>query len=130
MENAEKSLAIFQGKKIRRTWHKEEWWFSVIDVVDALTDSSIPRRYWSDLKVKLKEEGSEPYDFIVQLKMIAEDGKMRETDSVNTEGAFIIIQSIPSRKAEPFKLWLAKVGYDRVKEIENPELAQTRMKDI
>ena len=124
------ALAVFEGKKIRKTWHNEEWWFSVVDVMEVLTDSTTPKRYWSDLKIKLGQEGNQPYDFIVQLKLLAEDGKMRETDCINTEGAFRIIQSIPSPKAEPFKLWLAKTGYERVQEIENPELTQKRMKEI
>ncbi|MEK6969619.1 MAG: Bro-N domain-containing protein [Nanoarchaeota archaeon] len=128
--NPETSLVIFQGKNVRRIWHNDEWWFSVIDIVAILTDSSIPKRYWSDLKVKLLEEGFEPYDKIVQLKLPAEDGKLRETDCANTKNMFRIIQSIPSQKAEPFKLWLAKVGYERIQEIENPELAQKRMKEI
>ena len=124
------SLVVFQDKKIRRVWHSEEWFFSVIDVVDALEASTIPKRYWSDLKAKLSEEGFEPYDKIVPLKLPAEDGKLRETDCASTKNMFRIIQSIPSPKAEPFKLWLAQVGYERVQEIENPELAQKRMKEI
>jgi DNA-damage-inducible protein D len=122
-------LVVFEGKKIRKTWHNDEWWFSIIDIVQALTDSTIPKRYWSDLKIKLTEEGNEPYDIIVHLKLLAEDGKIRETDCTNTEGAFRIIQSIPSKKAEPFKLWLAKTGYERIQEIENPDLAQDRVKE-
>ncbi|MBU4352653.1 MAG: Bro-N domain-containing protein [Nanoarchaeota archaeon] len=123
-------LIVFQGNNIRRIWHNEEWWFSVVDIIEILTESSIPKRYWSDLKIKLKEEGSEVYDKIVRLKLKAEDGKMRESDCANTEGAFRIIQSISSKKAEPMKLWLAKVGYERVEEIDNPELAQKRMKEL
>lgn len=125
--NKSDALAIFQ-QKIRKSWHNEEWHFSVVDVVEVLTGSTIPRRYWSDLKSKLKEEGSEVYDNIVQLKLMASDGKKYETDCANTETMFRIIQSIQSPKAEPFKLWLAKVGYERVQEIENPELAQDRVK--
>lgn len=125
-----KSLAVFEGRKIRKIWHKNEWYFSVIDIVESLTESSVPRRYWSDLKTKLLEEGSEVYDKIVQLKLPAEDGKFRITDCANTETAFRLVQSVPSPKAEPFKLWLAKVGYERVQEIENPELAQKRMKEL
>ena len=124
------ALAVFQGNKIRRIWHNEEWWFSIVDIVFVLTESSIPRRYWSDLKIKLKDEGFELYEKIVQLKLESADGKRYETDCANTETLFRLIQSIPSPKAEPFKLWLAKVGYDRVKEIDNPELAQQRMKEI
>ncbi len=123
-----KSLVVFEGKEVRRTWHQDQWYFSVVDVVGILTDSSVSRRYWSDLKIKLKEEGFEPYDKIVQLKLLAEDGKLRETDCANTEIMLRIIQSIPSPKAEPFKRWLAQVGYERIQEIENPELAQDRAK--
>ncbi len=119
--NQNKALAVFEGNAIRKTWYKDEWWFSIIDIVEALNSSSRPRKYWSDLKAKLNEEGFEMSDNIGQLKMVAEDGKLRLTDCANTEGAFRIIQSIPSKKAEPFKLWLAKVGYERVQEIENPE---------
>ena len=128
MESKE-ALVVFEGAKIRRTLHDNQWYFSVVDVVGVLTDSSIPRRYWSDLKSKLIEEGFEPYDKIVQLILQAEDGKMRPTDCANTESMFRIIQSIPSKKAEPFKRWLAKVGYERTQEIENPELAQDRAKE-
>ena len=111
-------------------WFNDEWHFSIIDVVNALEASTIPKRYWSDLKAKLSIEGFEPYDKIVQLKLPAEDGKLRETDCANTKNMFRIIQSIPSPKAEPFKQWLAQVGYERVQEIENPELAQKRMREI
>lgn len=123
----ENKLAVFQEKEIRRIWHNDEWWFSVIDVVEVLSDSKNPRRYWSDLKRKLKKEGYvEVYDKIVQLKMEAPDGKMRATDAANTEMMFRIVQSITSPKAEPFKRWLAKVGQERIQEIENPELAAER----
>ena len=125
-----KALVVFQEKRIRRIWYNGEWWFSVVDVVHALEASTIPKRYWSDLKAKLSEEGFEPYDKIVQLKLPAEDGKLRETDCANTKNMFRIIQSIPSPKAEPFKQWLAQVGYERVEEIQNPELAQARMKEL
>ncbi|MEK6955530.1 MAG: Bro-N domain-containing protein [Nanoarchaeota archaeon] len=124
------ALVVFQDKKIRRIFHNNEWYFSVVDVVEALTDSSIPKRYWSDLKIKLFTEGFEAYEKIVQLKLVADDGKLRETDCSNTNNMFRIIQSIPSKKAEPFKLWLAQVGYERVQEIENPELSQQRMKEL
>ena len=126
----DKALVVFQDKKIRRTWFNDEWWFSVVDIIAALTDSDRSRKYWSDLKVKLIEEGFQLSEKIGQLKLIAEDGKLRETDCVNTKNAFRIIQSIPSPKAEPFKLWLAQVGYERVQEINDPELAQKRMKDL
>ena len=123
----ETKIAIFRGKKIRKTIYKNEWWFSVIDVIKALTGSDRPRKYWNDLKKKLKDEGySEVSEKIGQLKLQAPDGKMRETDCANTEGIFRILQSIPSPKAEPFKRWLAKVGYERVQEIEDPELATKR----
>ncbi len=120
-------IALFKGKKIRKTIHNNEWWFSTIDVVEALTDTDRPRKYWSDLKTKLFKEGYvEVSEKIGQLKLQAPDGKLRETDCANTETMFRIIQSIPSPKAESFKRWLAKVGYERVQEIENPELATKR----
>ena len=129
IENSEDKsgkLIVFEDKKIRRTQHKEKWFFSVVDVVSALTESTIPRRYWSDLKIQLNQQGFELYDKIVQLKLKSADDKEYETDCADTEGIFRIIQSIPSKKAEPFKRWLAKVGYERIQEIENPELAQDR----
>ena len=124
------ALAVFQGQNIRRIWHNEEWWFSVVDVIGILTESERARKYWSDLKTKLIEEGFELSEKIGQLKLPASDGKYYETDCANTESLLRLIQSIPSPKAEPFKLWLAKVGYERIKEIENPELAQERMKQL
>jgi len=124
-------LVIFQSKEIRRIWHEDEWYYSVVDIVAALTDSTTPRDYWYKMKIRVKEEdGFEPSTVCRQLKMEATDGKMRATDCSNTEGVLRIIQSIPSPKAEPFKRWLAKVGYERIEEIENPELAQQRMKEI
>ena len=122
------SIILFNQKQVRRFYdeEKEIWYFSIIDVVDVLTDTTIPRRYWSDLKNKLKNEGSEVYEKIVQLKMFAPDGKQRETDCFSTEDLLRVIQSIPSPKAEPFKLWLAKVGYERIEETEDPELAFDR----
>jgi len=120
------SIAIFENKKIRRLWHEEDWWFSVVDVVGALTDSEDPRNYWKVLKFRLIEEGGEPVTNCNRLKLVAEDGKLRETDCANLEGIFRIIQSIPSPKAEPFKLWLAKVGYQRIEENIDPELAINR----
>src|SRR3989344_7762895 len=119
-----KTLSVFQDKEIRRIWHNNEWYFSVVDVVGALTeqyDSLKSRKYWNKLSQRLKEEGSEVVTKCHQLKLPAEDGKLRETDCANTEGLFRIIQAIPSKKAEPFKLWLAKVGYERVQEIEDPK---------
>ncbi|MDP2749717.1 MAG: Bro-N domain-containing protein [Nanoarchaeota archaeon] len=124
------SLVVFKGKKIRRTWFNGEWWFSVVDIVGALTESDRARKYWSDLKKRLVEEGFELSAKIGQLKLASSDGKSYLTDCVNTKSAFRIIQSIPSKKAEPFKLWLAKVGYERVQEIQYPELAQDRMKEL
>ncbi|MBI2541923.1 Bro-N domain-containing protein [Candidatus Woesearchaeota archaeon] len=114
----ENALVVFQGKEIRRTWHNNEWYFSIIDVMNVLEASTLPKRYWSDLKTKLANDGFEAYDKIVQLRLPAEDGKLRDTDCANTKYMFRIIQSIPSPKAEPFKLWLAQVGYERVQEIE------------
>ena len=123
-----KVVAIFEGNQIRRHWDdtQELWFFSVIDIVLALTGSTIPRRYWSDLKNKLKTEGSEVYEKIVQLKVMAEDGKKRETDMADTQTMLRLIQSIPSPNAEPFKLWLARVGYERLEETADPELAINR----
>ena len=125
-------LVVFQETSIRRTWHNDEWMFSIIDVVSVLSESNNSNRYWSDLKRKLAlEAGSDqPYEKIVRLKLIAPDGKQRETDCANTETLFRIIQSIPSPKAEPFKRWLAQVGYERVKEIDNPELASARAREL
>ena len=128
--NEHNALVVFQDKKIRRKWYNDEWYFSVVDIIAALETSSIPKRYWSDLKIKLKEEGFEVYDLIVRLKLTAEDGKLRETDSANTKGIFRIIQSIPSKRAEPFKQWLSQLGQERIEEIEDPERAQKRMKEL
>ena len=131
MEEKQNKLIIFQDKNIRRIWHQEEWFYSVVDICGALTDSANPRDYWYRVKKRLNdEEKSELSTICRQLKMKAPDGKMRETDCANSEGIFRIIQSIPSPKAEPFKRWLAKVGAERIEEIENPELAQERMKAI
>ena len=125
----ESALVVFQGRKIRRVWHDDQWYFSVVDVVEVLTDSEDPRTYWKVLKNRMIKEGNnETATKCNQLKMIATNGKMRLTDCANTESMFRVIQSIPSKKAEPFKRWLAKVGYERIQEIENPELAQDRVK--
>jgi hypothetical protein len=123
-----KETALFQGQKIRRVWddEKEIWFFSVVDIIQVLTDSTIPKRYWSDLKNKLKNEGSQVYEKIVQLKFVASDGKYYASDAADTETMFRVIQSVPSPKAEPFKLWLARVGYERVEEAEDPEKAIQR----
>lgn len=124
-------IAIFKHKSIRKVIYKNEWWFSVVDVVYALTDSNKPRVYWNAMKTRVKTEADFELSTVCrQLKLKAPDGKMRETDCANTESIFRIIQSIPSPKAEPFKRWLAKVGYERVQEIENPELAQKRARAI
>jgi len=119
-------IALFKGKEIRKVIHNNKWWFSVVDVVAALTDSVDAGAYWRKLKQRLSEEGSEVVTFCHELKLKAPDGKMRETDCANTEGIFRIIQSIPCPKAEPLKRWLAKVGYERIQEIEDPELATKR----
>ncbi|MBU1566268.1 MAG: Bro-N domain-containing protein [Proteobacteria bacterium] len=123
-------LVVFKDKKIRRILHNSEWWFSVVDVCGALTNSPDAGSYWRKLKQRLKAEGSEVVTICHGLKLPAPDGKMRRTDCANTEGIFRIIQSIPSPKAEPFKRWLAKVGYERVQEIEDPELATKRTREI
>jgi len=123
--NQENALSVFEGSKIRKTWHTEEWWFSITDIVLALTDSVDELAYWR----KLKEREPQLVTFCHTFKLPAKDEKMRDADCANTEGAFRIIQSIPSPKAEPFKLWLAKTGYERIQEIENPELAQDRVKN-
>ncbi|RLG13834.1 MAG: phage antirepressor protein [Candidatus Nanohalarchaeota archaeon] len=120
------ALIVFEDKKIRRIWHNEEWYFSVVDVVGVLTDSPNPNNYW---KV-LKHRENQLVTICNQLKLQSTDGKYYNTDCVNTKNAFRLIQSIPSPKAEPFKRWLAKVGYERVQEIQDPELAQKRMKEI
>jgi len=124
----ENSIILFNQKEVRRYWNEnvEQWYFSIIDVVAILTDSTNPRRYWSDLKTKLKQEGSEVYENIVQLKLPASDGKKYNTDCFNTEDLLRTIQSIPSPKAEPFKVWLSKIGYERIEETEDPELAFDR----
>jgi len=120
-------IALFRGKAIRKTLYEKEWWFSVIDIIGVLTDSAKPSVYWSAMKARVNnEDGFQLSTICKQLKLEASDGKKYETDCADTEGIFRIIQSIPSPKAEPFKRWLAKVGYDRVQEIENPELATKR----
>jgi len=128
MATQENALIVFQDKAIRRAWHEGEWFFSVVDVIAALTDSNNPRNYWNMLKIRESENGIELYTNCVQLKLPSPDGKMRETDCVNTKAMFRIIQSIPSPKAEPFKQWLAQVGYERIEDIQNPEMAQDRVK--
>ena len=119
---------LFEGREIRSIWdsEKEEYYFSVVDVISALTDSNIPKRYWSDLKRRLTEEGSELYENIVRLKLKAQDGKLRETDTLDTKGILRLIESVPSPKAEPFKLWLASLGKERIDEVFDPEIAVNR----
>jgi hypothetical protein len=120
-------IALFKGKKIRKTLYENEWWFSVVDIVAVLTDSINPRDYWFKMKIRVKnEDGMELSTLCRQLKLESSDGKKYTTDCSDTEGILRIIQSIPSPKAEPFKRWLAKVGYERVQEVENPELATKR----
>lgn len=123
-------MKLFEGNKIRSLWdsEKEEWYFSIIDILAVLTDSNNPRRYWSDLKRKMKdEEGADQlYENIVQLKLKSPDGKMRETDVADMQGIFRIIQSVPSPKVEPFKMWLAEVGKERIDETIDPELTIDR----
>jgi hypothetical protein len=128
MTEESKKIKIFNGKKVRTHWddEQEKWFFSIIDIIEILTGSSRPRKYWADLKTKLLEEGSELSDFIGQLKMISSDGKYYLTDVADTEQILRLIQSIPSKKAEPFKLWLAKVGSERIDEMHDPELAVDR----
>jgi DNA-damage-inducible protein D len=127
-EPQETKLSIFQGKKIRRVFQKDEWCFSIVDIVEVLTESTSPSRYWTELKNKMikVEDVNQLFDKIERFKMKASDGKMRETDVANTETMFRIIQSIPSPKAEPFKRWLARVGYERTLEDQNPELTVQR----
>ena len=126
-----KQIILFNQKQIRRLWddNQEKWFFSIVDVISVLTESVLPRRYWSDLKIKLSQEGSQVYEKIVQLKMIASDGKKYFTDCADTEILFRLIQSIPSPKAEPFKLWLAKVGHERLQETTDPEISLNRARD-
>lgn len=129
--DARNKIVVFGAKRIRRTWHEEQWFFSVVDIVGALTDSPNPRDYWYRMKRREKEaSGVELSTLCRQLKLTSADGKSYMTEVVNTENAFRVIQSIPSAKAEPFKRWLAQVGYQRVQEIENPELTQQRMKEL
>ena len=130
MKNKSKNkiVAIFEGQKIRRHWdeEKELWYFAIMDVIEVLTQTDRPRKYWNDLKLKLKNEGSQLSEKIGQLKMQASDGKYYLTDAADTEIMLRLIQSIPSPNAEPFKLWLARVGYERLEETADPELAINR----
>ena len=125
MSSESSSIVLFEQKEVRRIWDPklEQWFFSVIDIIEVLTGTLRPRKYWSDLKKKLSTEGSQLSDKIGQLKFLAKDGKKYTTDAASTETVLRLIQSIPSPKAEPFKQWLAKVGYERLQEIEDPEIA-------
>jgi len=126
------SLALFEQKEIRRIWHDEKWYFSIVDIISVLdVTGREPRKYWSDIKKKIIIEGyTEVSEKIGQFKMMAEDRKMRLTDCADTETLLRIIQSISSPKAEPFKRWLAQVGYERIQEIDDPELAMERMRSL
>ena len=125
----ENKVIPFEGNNIRKVWHKEEWWFSIIDVIGVLTENKRPRKYWSDLKKKLHKEGfDETSDLIGQLKMQSSDGKMRKTDAANKQTIFRVIQAVPSKKLEPFKQWLAKLVVERLEEINDPSLAVERAK--
>jgi DNA-damage-inducible protein D len=126
-DSSQTKISIFRGKNIRKVIYKNEWWFSVIDVVEALTETNRPRKYWNDLKTKLMKEGYiEVSEKIGQLKLKSPDGKLRETDCANTETMLRVVQAIPSPNAEPLKRWLARTGYERIQEIEDPELATKR----
>lgn len=127
-QSKNKAMAIFEGSRIRRHWDEERelWYFAVMDIIQILTKTDRPRKYWNDLKTKLKKEGSELSEKIGQLKMQATDGKYYSTDVLDTETVLRLIQSVPSPKAEPFKLWLARVGYERLEEAADPELAINR----
>ena len=126
-----RGIALFQAKEVRKIWYNNEWYFSVVDMVGILADTPDASDYWYRLKQReLESSGIELSTFCRELKLLAEDSKMRSTDCANTENALRIVQSIPSKHAEPFKLWLAKVGYERIKEIEDPELAQKRMREL
>ncbi|MEO5942896.1 MAG: BRO family protein [Ferruginibacter sp.] len=127
------NIKLFESKRVRSEWNEKErkWYFSIIDIIEILSESNNPRRYWSDLKIKLQKEGFiQLYEIIVQLKLESPDGKKYTTDCADSKSLFRIIQSIPSPKAEPFKLWLAQVGSDRLDEIENPELATQRTREL
>ena len=124
----ENAIKLFQDQRVRVQWdeEREKWFFSIVDVIAILTGSTVPKRYWSDRKIKLKLEGSEVYENIVQLKLESSDGKFYNTDVADTEQLLRLIQSIPSKKAEPFKLWLARVGRERIDETQDPELSIDR----
>lgn len=127
--DSDKEIVLFQEKKIRRLWHNDEWFFSVVDVVEVLTDSPLPRQYWSKVKKELTQD-SQTYPFWIQLKLTAQDGRNRLTDCANTEGVLRIVMSVPSPKAEPLKQWMAQVSKERIDEVENPELGIERIREI
>ena len=114
-------VVLFQEKQIRRVWYNEQWYFSVVDVIEVLTDSSNPNRYWTDLKRRSEKESGQSYAFCVSMKLAGNDGRKRLTDCTNTEGILRIVMSVPSPKAEPLKLWMAHVSTERLEETENPE---------
>ena len=128
IEEGQAQISLFKGKEVRQVFHNNEWYFSIVDVVEAVTGSDRPSKYWDDLKVQLadKEDFSELSGKIGKLPMPSADGKLRPTEVVNVETLFRVVQSIPSKRAEPFKRWLAKVGYERIQEIQNPEIGVKR----
>ena len=126
----EQNLMPFEGKPIRKIWHNDQWYFSVVDVIEVLTNTSNPPRYWQDLKRKSSKTEGQPYDFIVSLKLVANDGRKRLTDCANVEGILRIVMSVPSPKAEPLKLWLAEQGKRTIEEAENPELLTERQAEL
>ena len=126
----EQNLMPFEGKPIRKVWHNDQWYFSVVDVIEVLTNTSNPPRYWQDLKRKSSKTEGQPYDFIVSLKLVANDGRKRLTDCANVEGILRIVMSVPSPKAEPLKLWLAEQGKRTIDEAENPELLTERQAEL
>ena len=128
MEN--NNLMPFEGKEIRKIWYNDEWYFSVIDVVQILTNSSQPNRYWADIKKRSSKESNQPFAFCEQLKLSASDGRKRLTDCANTEGVLRIVMSVPSPKVEPLKLWLAEQGKRTIDEAENPELLTERQAEL
>jgi DNA-damage-inducible protein D len=128
MENS--NLIPFEGKEIRKVWHNEQWYFSIIDIIEILTDTDNPSRYWQDLKRKSTKTEGQLYDFIVKLKFLAPDSKMRPTDCANTDGIFRIVMSVPSPKAEPLRMWLAEQGARTLEETANPELLTQRQIEL
>ncbi len=126
----ENTLITFGNKEIRKTWHNDEWYFSVIDIIEVLTESTQPNRYWADIKKRSSKEDDQPFAFCEQLKLEGKDGRKRLTDCANTEGVLRIIMSVPSPKAEPLKLWLAQTGAERIEETENPELLTERQAEL